>query len=264
MSYSKMYFFKHLLKGEVNLRWWGGTKRYKDLRINPNINNYFIGEQYKCQSKCITNGFWTDNRIVAENDNGSRPIIEWAISKIDLSKNLSILDIGCGPSQKMNKYFGQYKNISITGIDSLEAIKHACRYNPTGSYFDCDLDSDESISKVTRLLNKTYDIIFCFDVIEHVLYPEKMLNLIKQHSNEQTMIFIATLERDISLFVGKGSVGSAKIEHIREWNSIEFKQFIQYMGLQISEELITPLKNKTQFCQSYLCNLSSKQLQSRR
>ncbi len=225
-------------------------------RVNPGIANYFIGDQYRCQQLCITEGFWTPQRIEAENDNGSRPVLEWALTMIDRRRELSILDIGCGPSQKMARIFGPHANIRITGLDSVEATDLARRFNPGGTYLPCDLDSDESIAAASAQMG-TFDVIFVLDVIEHVLHPEKMIGLIKAHSRPDTMIFLTTLERDISANAGPLTEGSRKPEHVREWNADEFRQFLQYMGLILHEFKLTPLHGN-QWCQTFLCSAPGK------
>jgi len=222
-----------------------------DPRINPSIRNYFIGDQYKCQQTCITKNFWTADRIIAENDNGSKPVLEWAKNIIDTTKPISILDIGCGPSQKIFKLFGQNSNIRVTGLDSEEATKLAKKFNPSGTYHPCDLDCDNSINTVSKQIG-FFDVIFCLDVIEHVLYPEKMINLIKDHATVKTQIFITTLERDLSMNAGNLMIGSKKQEHVREWNHTEFLTFLSFMNLKILKFKITPMKF-SQHCQTFLC-----------
>ncbi|CCO22588.1 class I SAM-dependent methyltransferase [Maridesulfovibrio hydrothermalis] len=224
-----------------------------EIRVRPSIDNYFIGDQYACQTKCITEGFWTPERIVAEVDNGSRPVLDWALTQLNLQEELSVLDIGCGPSQKMAQRLGKYDNISITGLDSAEAVALSRHFNPSGTYHECDLDSDVSIAQVSAQMSK-FDVVFCFDVIEHVLYPEKMLKLIKEHSHEKTKIYITTLERDLSQHSGDLTSGSVKSEHVREWNVYEFSKFIEYMGFVIDKVKITPMKND-QRCQTLLCSI---------
>ncbi|WP_035043121.1 bifunctional 2-polyprenyl-6-hydroxyphenol methylase/3-demethylubiquinol 3-O-methyltransferase UbiG [Desulfovibrio sp. X2] len=211
------------------------------LRVNPGMDNYFIGDQYKCQPICITEGFWTDWRIKGEVENGSRPVLEWAMTQLDLGAPLSILDLGCGPSQKMAEFFGQRKNVKVTGLDSEEATALARGFNPGGTYYACDLDSDEEIARVSPLLEDTFDVIFALDVIEHVLHPEKMLDLMKAHSTPATKIFITTLERDLSAGAGDLQHGSVKAEHVREWNTWEFTQFIKGMGFTVKDVKLTPM-----------------------
>lgn len=223
-----------------------------DPRVNPNLGNYFIGDQYRCQEKCITEGFWTEARIKAENNNGSKPVLEWALTQLDPAAALDILDIGCGPSQKMFKFFGGNHKVRITGLDSPEATELARRFNPRGAYHACDLDSDASIAGVSAQLG-LFDVIFCLDVIEHVLFPEKMLRLIKKHARPGARIYITTLERDLSEGAGPLHVGSYKPEHVREWNATELaRRFIEAMGFTVQRLKLTPL-GAAEFCQTLLC-----------
>lgn len=221
-------------------------------RVNPGIGNYFIGEQYKCQSACITRGFWTPQRIGNEVNNGSRPVLQWAMHLLDLDAPLSILDIGCGPSQKMAELFGGRKNIRITGLDSEEAVALAQNFNPSGTYHACDLDSDASLARVSALLGGPFDVIFALDVIEHVLHPEKLLHLVRTHATPETRIFLTTLERDLSVGAGDLQHGSVKPEHVREWNVWEFSQFIKAMGFCVEQVKITRL-GTNEHCQTLLC-----------
>jgi len=116
------------------------------IRVRPTIENYFIGDQYLCQKECII-------------DNGSRPVLDWALSLLDMGNHLSILDVGCGPSQKIANRLGQHENISITGLDSPEATTLAKRFNPRGTYLVCDLDSDISIANASAQMTK-FDVVF--------------------------------------------------------------------------------------------------------
>lgn len=224
----------------------------QDPRVNPCLANYFIGEQYKCQDKCITEGFWTEARVLAENNNGSKPVLEWALAQLDRSRPLEILDIGCGPSQKISRLFGADEKVRVTGLDSEEAVALARRFNPSGVYHACDLDSDASIAAVSARMGG-FDVIFCLDVIEHVLFPEKMLGLIKTHAKPEARIYITTLERDLSNGAGPLTEGSWKPEHVREWNAGEFRQFLEAMGFTVQRLKLTPL-GTDEFCQTMLCS----------
>ena len=222
------------------------------MRVNPSIKNYFIGDQYQCQSKCTAEGFWGPTRINAEPNNGAKPVIDWIKDILDLSTISSVLDVGCGPSQKIADLCRQFSNLDVTGIDSDEAIELAKSFNPGGNYIPCDLDDDHSIENVKSTLGN-HDLILCLDVIEHVLYPEKALDLIKSCANENSIIVLTTLERDMSRGSESFLLGSQKPDHIREWNQQEFTEFLEYSGFIIHDFKITPMIAKGQFCHSYLC-----------
>ena len=225
-----------------------------DSRINPCIQNYFIGDQYKCQDKCVFEGFWTEQRITNENNNGSKPVFEWAMELIDFSQDCSVLDVGCGPSQKVGRMLGTRNNLKVVGIDSPEAINLSKKFNPTGEYYVCDLDSDVEIATLSSI--GFFDVIFCLDVIEHVLFPEKTLNFIKAHATRNTKVFFATAERDLTR--GELSVlkGSNKLEHVREWNVMEFKELVEYVGFMVEKvKIFEHPQTPREYIQTLLCSL---------
>lgn len=228
---------------------------------NPGIENYFIGDQYNCQRTCITENFWNEPRILREPQNGGKPVLDFIFKNFVANYHpCSILDIGCGPSQKMYHFLGSNPEIRITGIDSAQAVVLAKDFNPSGTYHICDLDSDVELSIVSKKMG-IFDIILCIDVIEHVLHPEKMCKLIKQHAYQETKIFYTTLERDLSRGKDSGLYGSPKIEHIREWNQEEFVDFIKYMGFVVDDIIITPLdisgkiSTRHMYNQTLICRL---------
>ena len=203
--------------------------------------NYFLDTAYECQTECIRDGFWTESRIAKEPFNGSRAVMEWVAKRLEEKQNslsLSLLDVGCGPASKLPIFFPNYK---IAGIDTKEAIALAQKNNPQGIFYACNLDDDMEIASVSEKLGK-FDVILCIDVIEHVLFPEKMLRLIRKHLLPgRGEAYIATLERDISRGVDSGRQGSPIKAHIREWNQDEFAQFIRSEGFLIHECKLTPL-----------------------
>lgn len=201
--------------------------------------NYFLDTVYKCRTECIREGFWTEGRIAKEPFNGSFGVMDWIANHLGLKeKTLSLLDVGCGPASKLPIFFPKCK---ITGIDTKEAIALAKKNNPQGIFYDCNLDDDREITSVSEKLGK-FDVILCIDVIEHVLFPEKMLRLIKKHLLPgQGEAYIATLERDISRGMGSGRDGSPITAHVREWNQDEFTRFVSSEGFLVQECKLTPL-----------------------
>ena len=224
------------------------------MRLNASIENYFIGDQYQCQTKCTAEGFWDETRIKSEPNNGAKPVIDWIEATIDLSTFSSLLDIGCGPSQKVSQLCRHYPSLDVTGIDSDEAVQLAKSFNPGGNYISCDLDDDHSIENIKSILGN-HDLIFCLDVIEHVLYPEKVFNLIKTCANENTLIFLTTLERDMSRGPESSLLGSQKPDHIREWNQLEFTEFLKFSEFEIQDSKLTKMVLNDQVCQSYICKV---------
>lgn len=206
---------------------------------------YFLDPSYVSKTTCIKDGFWTAGRIAKEPCNGSRPVMEWIADVKGFNKEprpdteiCSLLDIGCGPASKIPEFFSQ---CSITGIDLPEAVALARKNNPGGIFYACDLDSDAEIASVSRKIG-LFDLILCIDVIEHVLYPEKMLRLIKKHLKPETgEAYISTLERDISRGYESGKTSCPHAAHVREWNEDEFTRFLTSEGFIVHECKLTPL-----------------------
>lgn len=209
------------------------------MNMSNKSNNYFIDSSYKCLDKPVKNGFWTETRIANEPFNGGYAVMEYVSNLIDTTDK-TILDIGCGISSKVKKFF---PHAHLTGIDLQESIILARQNSPKELFYVCDLDSDSDISLISNQL-PIFDIILCIDVIEHVLYPEKMLRLIKNKMNDDSIAFITTLERDISRGLESGKIGSPHPAHIREWNQAEFTSFIKSEGFNIIDVILTPLSPK--------------------
>ena len=122
----------------------------------------------------------------------------------------TLLDIGCGSGYKLLKYFKEY---DFTGVE----------IEPTLS----NLKSTYPENKWTTLESangKSYDLIICSDVIEHVSHPGIFLENIIKNIDFKTII-ISTPDRHIVR--GVNDYGPPKnISHYREWNQKEFHAFI--------------------------------------
>jgi len=98
----------------------------------------------------------------------------------------SVLDVGCGNPQKLKAYIYPFVD-NIVGLDLQEVvdqIEETC-----GTWIGCDLnDGDIDLKRI-------FGLIIAADVIEHLKKPIKMLNLIKQHADENTIILISTPEK---------------------------------------------------------------------
>ena len=121
--------------------------------------------------------------------------LEYITSRFNV-KNKKILDIGCGGgilTEQLNKMGGK-----VTGIDSSEksikiASKHANEQMLDIEYINA------SILEVSGLDN--YDCIVCFEMIEHVSDPNKLLKKIKELSSDHCHLFMSTINRNLKSFL---------------------------------------------------------------
>ena len=202
-----------------------------------NKDHYFIDPSYVCRTTCIKDNFWTENRIRNEPFNGSYAVMD-AIAKIEKQRKDNpsrLLDIGCGLSTKISIFFPTY---DVTGLDLQKAIEYSRKNNPRGKYFYCDFDDDEQITSISKKI-RYFDTIICIDVIEHVLYPEKMLRLIRRHLCSKGFAYISTLERDLSRGLNSWKTGSPHPAHVREWNQKEFTQFLASENFIVHDVFLT-------------------------
>jgi SAM-dependent methyltransferase len=112
--------------------------------------------------------------------------LEWYDQVIDLCKekkilldNKNICDVGCGPGDVLNKIQQQYNAGNLTGFDhSDKAIEVAQKRFPNISFKQFDIYSD------FKEFEQVYDVIFCLEVIEHLLHPKQgvinVLTMLKQ------------------------------------------------------------------------------------
>lgn len=196
---------------------------------------YFLPQGYVSRGECVKTGFWTPQRIAREPFNGSYNVLAWVAEREGGLAGARLLDIGCGPASKLRKFFPRAE---ITGLDTPEAVALARSNVPGGTFFACDLDDMGSFAPLSARLG-LFPCITCVDVIEHVLFPEHILALVRRHLAPGGVAYLATLERDLSRGAA-GRLGSPKREHVREWNQDEFCRFVSSAGLDVTEVKITP------------------------
>lgn len=142
----------------------------------------------------------------------------------------SCIELGSGSGYKLNKYIFPYCN-DVFGVDLPHSIEICKKKYPNIRWLCEDFDT------LTPSINKNFDLIISFDVIEHIVKPEILLNKMKQYHHDKSIILISTPERD-SLH-GKNHNGPPPNKlHIREWNINEFKLFIESYGFIIKKHVL--------------------------
>ncbi|MCA9497363.1 MAG: class I SAM-dependent methyltransferase [Nanoarchaeota archaeon] len=197
------------------------------------IENFFIKKNYihRKENKTLDtnrqpfNKYWDKNRIEASYlyQYGVYNFLKNLILKNNLS---NVLDIGCGVSTKLMKIIYPICK-DVAGIDQKDPIVFSKKkYKKTSASFYID-----NFEKPSLNIDKKFDVIVCCDVIEHLENPDVVLNYIKSFANVNTYIVISTPERDI--FRGKDNIKTPDEDHIREWNSAEFKKYLESRGFKI-------------------------------
>ena len=121
--------------------------------------------------------------------------LEYISSRLEI-KNKKFLDIGCGGgilSEELSKM-----GAKVTGIDSSKksisiAKKHAKEKNLDIEYIN------GSILDISNL--GTYDCIICFEMIEHIHEPKKLIEKIESVSQKKSHLFMSTINRNLKSFI---------------------------------------------------------------
>jgi len=153
----------------------------------------------------------------------------------------SVLDIGCGLGTKLVNYIAPLCP-NITGIDSEYAIAACRERHPSGEWLVLDLEAPN------LYLDTLFDLVICADVIEHLINPDHLLNLIKASTHPESRVVLSTPERDLRR--GPDDFGPPQnLAHVREWNSEEFLDYLGSKGFQVHDHRIVQLKEGMMTCQ---------------
>ena len=147
-------------------------------------------------------------------------------------RNKKVLDIGCG--RGISALFLKNMGCEVKGIDiSEEAVKHTK---------DKGIDAEVIDITIEELKGK-YDIITCFEVLEHLTNPLGVLMKIK--NNAETFIISLPNEfhivRRLQILFGKQDVGGYNVPHIKFFDRRMAYQLIQDAGLKVSGIKYVPI-----------------------
>nr|WP_297275971.1 class I SAM-dependent methyltransferase [uncultured Brachyspira sp.] len=132
----------------------------------------------------------------------------------------SILDIGCGEGQKTYLLLKYFNNAKVLGIDfTEEGIKLA-----NNIYFNVENLTFEKENVFNIDKNKiNYDIVSCFEVLEHVEDWPSLLKKISDISNKYVLVSVPTGKmRDYEKYVG----------HLRNFKRGEIEDFMNNNGFK--------------------------------
>jgi len=102
-------------------------------------------------------------------------------------KNLSILDIGCGPGI-LGEIIKKQIGAKVFGLDSsVEFVESARKKLDQAFYFNVDEDYNNWPEELKKI---KFDYILMTDVLEHLSRPNKLLENIKRIMNEKTEAII--------------------------------------------------------------------------
>jgi 2-polyprenyl-3-methyl-5-hydroxy-6-metoxy-1,4-benzoquinol methylase len=137
-------------------------------------------------------------------------IINYCIQKNVILDKVSVLDAGCSGSSLLQKIREQYEPTEVTGFDfSATTLKVSKQIYPNINYKKFDLVKD--------VPNQSFDLVFCTQVLEHILQPEIAL---------RNLILMTKSSGKLLLTVPNGRTDSYT-GHINFWSPESFEYFIR-------------------------------------
>lgn len=202
------------------------------------VERFCVKPEYRCNKQAVSfddgkiNTYWSDQRIEASIYYHYQYYVYKKSLRLFLSKAYkSLLDVGCGLPLKTKSFFAPHCN-DIVLIDQPSLAQIAQQILPKYKFIPSNLEH------INFELSKKFDLIICSDVLEHLLNPDNCVAFIKRHIALNGLVVFSTPERDY--LRGKDCNYSPKNEHVREWNSSEFGQYLKSHGFRIMEQLQVP------------------------
>lgn len=198
---------------------------------------YFLPPGYREQVRNLTldqhrdNGeYWAPWRL-ADSGRYQVHVYRWAADLIRRHALRSVLDVGCGVGTKLGAHIAPLV-ADIHAMDQASALEHVHTRCPSAKTHLVDLELS-----VTRL-GRTFDLILNADVVEHLVDPDPMLDLIRAHAGPRTRVLFSTPER--RRLRGRDCNASNKPEHVREWSMDEFRRFLASRGFTQLQSRLFP------------------------
>ena len=121
--------------------------------------------------------------------------LEYISSRLEI-KNKKILDIGCGGgilSEELSKMGAKVTGIDFSKKSISIAKKHAQEENLDIEYINGSILDISNLGK--------YDCIICFEMIEHIHEPKRLIEKIESVSQKKSHLFMSTINRNLKSFI---------------------------------------------------------------
>jgi len=158
---------------------------------------------------------WVDMKIYGSASRWLRFLIKNQISFMERGKVKSILDVGSGEGTVTNFLAQKFPQALVLGIDFSESGISCARasYQLPNLSFDHDLDSSA--------LEKKYDLVTAFEVLEHVDDWQTLLGKMTDASRKYVLISLPT---------GRMRPFERNVGHVRNFKKGEVEEFLLKRG----------------------------------
>jgi len=144
-----------------------------------------------------------------------------------IDKHSTILDVGIGDGL-ISKYLIDRRMVDVTGLDI--------------SNIACQKSREKGITVMVRDINtglglkdnELYDYILLIEVLEHIIYPHRLLSEAIHHARKAVIVTIpnsAYIKWRIQLL--KGYFPKQSFTHLHHWSVKDFEMFCEILGISI-------------------------------
>jgi SAM-dependent methyltransferase len=139
----------------------------------------------------------------------------------------SLLDYGSGRGEFLE--FAAHAGFKAEGADvDPECVKLSARYGPA-----CQLNAQDPLAQFG---NKSFDVVSCFHVLEHVENPKQILGAIAKIARQYVVVAVPNLRYLSRLFKRKIELSGVNEGHLQSWDHWHFLNLAQnHCGLELVE-----------------------------
>jgi SAM-dependent methyltransferase len=205
--------------------------------------HFFVKEGYHCNTQAQTfiidqeDEYWTPNRI--------RISLRYQHYVYSLAARLARrrrfetgMDLGCGTGIKARDILSKHlRHLVLVDQPSSEIAVREMIADVV--FISTDLE------KCDLVVDKKMDLIVCADVLEHLHDPLPCLRFARNCLKPSGIAVFSTPERDI--LRGPSCMSSPHPSHVREWNTAEFRQLLEFSGFIVLKQLHLPPEKLSKF-----------------
>jgi len=149
-------------------------------------------------------------------------------------KNSLILEVGCNSGNSAS-WFSE-KGYKVYALDLPKVIDNISHKNPNVKYIGHD------ITKFRGDFIDKFDVIVAGEVIQHVYYPDKMIDNLYKYLKNDGILFISTIREDNYIIpdkVTKTFFGDKFLDYLKihKWNPLEHKNYGNHIWVSAKKEL---------------------------
>lgn len=140
----------------------------------------------------------------------------------------TILDFGCGSGEMLELFYrNKYRPKKYVGLDfrpqTIEQNREKFKNLDFAEFKQCDLCEPELD------LGQTFDVITCFEVIEHIGHKNAFafLDNLAFHCDANTVVYLSTPNYDPSVGAAKNHMVGPNHDEIGEWDHFELQKTLE-------------------------------------